>query len=206
MDASERLNNVRIIGTITLVAVLALAIVGMDWVTRVQLLLLGLLIVSQFDFIIGSIIGPTESEKKFGFTGYKLETFQASVYSDYHDYKSGEKGDFFKLFGVFFPAVTGIVAGANLSGDLKDPATAIPKGTLLAIATTFVTYIGYGVMVAGMVFKIILIHLIVLIISLDDFNLFDPFGPFDHFDPFDHFEPFDHFDRFYAIYSICSII
>ena len=45
--------------------------------------------------------------------------------------------------------IIGIVAGANLSGDLKDPATAIPKGTLLAIATTFVTYIGYGLMIGG---------------------------------------------------------
>ena len=144
------IDDVRLIGSITLIVVLLIAIVGMDWVTRVQLLLLGLLIVSQFDFMIGTIIGPAEGEEKYGFTGYKLETLKASIHSDYHNHENpGEKVDFFTLFGVFFPAVTGIVAGANLSGDLKDPAVAIPKGTLLAILTTFLTYIGYGVMIAG---------------------------------------------------------
>jgi hypothetical protein len=34
------------------------------------------------------------------------------------------------------------------SGDLKDPATAIPKGTLLAIGLTYFTYIFYGIVVA----------------------------------------------------------
>ena len=36
-----RLNDIRVIGICTLIAVLVLAIVGMDWVTRVQLGLLG---------------------------------------------------------------------------------------------------------------------------------------------------------------------
>jgi len=49
--------------------------------------------------------------------------------SNFHSNDDGkEKPTFFSIIGIFFPAVTGIVAGANLSGDLKDPGTAIPKG------------------------------------------------------------------------------
>jgi hypothetical protein len=37
------------------------------------------------------------------------------------DKSSGEQHDFFSVFAIFFPAATGILAGANISGDLKDP-------------------------------------------------------------------------------------
>lgn len=62
------------------------------------------------------------------------------------DYRKNET--FFSVFSVFFPAATGILAGANISGDLRDPQQAIPLGTLLAIGITTASYLLFA-FVAG---------------------------------------------------------
>ncbi|MBW2525558.1 MAG: amino acid permease [Deltaproteobacteria bacterium] len=49
--------------------------------------------------------------------------------------------DFTTLFAVFFPAVTGFTAGVAMSGDLKDPRKAIPRGTLGAILVGLLAYL-----------------------------------------------------------------
>ncbi len=48
---------------------------------------------------------------------------------------------FWALFALFFPAVTGIMAGVGLSGELKDPKKQIPRGLLWAIGLTTGIYI-----------------------------------------------------------------
>ncbi len=54
-----------------------------------------------------------------------------------------------KLLGLFFPAVTGIMAGSNRSASLKDTQRSIPKGTLWAIVTTTILYLISALMFAA---------------------------------------------------------
>ena len=49
--------------------------------------------------------------------------------------------NFFFVFTIIFPAFTGLVAGLGLSGDLKNPSKAIPRGTLWATLGGFVVYL-----------------------------------------------------------------
>ncbi|XP_029347410.1 bumetanide-sensitive sodium-(potassium)-chloride cotransporter-like isoform X2 [Acyrthosiphon pisum] len=133
--------NFRALGVVSIIIMSILCCIGMDREAEVQNALLIAIIVGICNVIIGSINGPqTTLAKASGFTGFNMDTFKQNWYSDYRMEK-GVQQSFFTIFAVFFPSVTGIQAGANISGDLKDPSASIPKGTLLSILITITSYI-----------------------------------------------------------------
>ncbi|XP_063066604.1 solute carrier family 12 member 2 [Engraulis encrasicolus] len=134
----DSVNDVRIIGVITVIILLGISVAGMEWEAKAQIFLLFILCSAIVNYFIGSFI-MVESKKPYGFFGYEGTLLWENMGPDFR----GES--FFSVFSIFFPAATGILAGANISGDLADPQLAIPRGTLLAILITGIVYLGVAV-------------------------------------------------------------
>mmetsp|Transcript_17137 Transcript_17137/g.30707 ORF Transcript_17137/g.30707 Transcript_17137/m.30707 type:complete len:903 (-) Transcript_17137:328-3036(-) len=141
----DELNDIRIVGLCLVTVLLVMAYIGTGWVINLQIGLLGLLCGSIISVMLGIFVTPPNESKDF--VGLNSSAFMDNLMPEFRD-----GYDFFQVFAVFFPAVTGIMAGANISGDLKDPSENIPEGTLWAIAVSTVVYmlmaVGIGAVVA----------------------------------------------------------
>uniref|UniRef100_A0AAR2J0X9 Solute carrier family 12 member 2 n=1 Tax=Pygocentrus nattereri TaxID=42514 RepID=A0AAR2J0X9_PYGNA len=136
---TDEINDIRIVGTLTIILLLGISVAGMEWEAKAQIVLLVILLAAIFNYFIGSFI-PMKSKESMGFFGYNVAIMMENMGPDFRDEET-----FFSVFAIFFPAATGILAGANISGDLSDPQLAIPKGTLLAILITGIVYIAVAV-------------------------------------------------------------
>jgi len=56
---------------------------------------------------------------------------------------------FWRVFAVFFPAVTGLMAGISLSGELADATRSIVRGTLAAVLVGFIVYLAIPMALAA---------------------------------------------------------
>lgn len=106
--------------------------IGAGWTIKVQYAILAVLGTALASFYVGTV------------GNFSISEFKTNLLPHYTE---GE--NFFSVFALFFPAVTGIMAGANMSGDLKNPAHSIPRGTLTAVAVTAVVYLSMAFLLAG---------------------------------------------------------
>ncbi|MEY3012520.1 MAG: hypothetical protein RIT45_1255 [Pseudomonadota bacterium] len=119
------LHAIRWIGSLTLVALTALAFLSANLAIKAQYVIMAAIALSLLSLLLGASPVPPET---------------VQLWPD----ASSQPMEL--VFAIFFPAVTGFTAGVAMSGDLKDPLRAIPLGTLTSVGTGMLIYVGLAVL------------------------------------------------------------
>ncbi|MEW5821831.1 MAG: amino acid permease [Cyanobacteriota bacterium] len=112
--------NPHLISISVLVILFFIAYIGAKSAMKIQYFIMAIIAFSLIAFFLGT----------------KADNTQLYFWGSSNDVS------FWTVFAIFFPAVTGISAGASMSGDLKNPRRNLPIGILSAIGLGFIIYIG----------------------------------------------------------------
>ncbi|MBL4848665.1 MAG: amino acid permease [Planctomycetes bacterium] len=117
--------------------ILGVAYVGADWAIKTQFFIMGILVLAIVAFMGGAAML------------FEVDRLKENLAPGYSPTPGGGTYSFWLIFAIYFPAVTGIDAGVNMSGDLEDPAKSLPRGTLAAVGVGFVVYLVQTILCGG---------------------------------------------------------
>lgn len=145
---SPNIHDLQIYGLVVTIILCFIVFGGLKMINRVAPAFLIPVLFSIFCIFVGIFLAK-ENQPAPGITGLSLSTFKDNWSSDYQttniagvpDTEGSIYWSFNALVGLFFPAVTGIMAGSNRSAILKDTQRSIPNGTLAATLTTTALYL-----------------------------------------------------------------
>ena len=121
----------QLIALTAVVFLFALSWVGADLATKFQYLVMVFLILALVSFYVGGL-------QKWD-TQLLIENWSTG----------SDPVNFWILFAIFFPAVTGFTQGVSMSGDLKDPGKSLPLGTFLAVGVSILVYFSVSILFAA---------------------------------------------------------
>ncbi|CAN6446379.1 unnamed protein product [Victoria cruziana] len=145
---SPSLHDLQVYGVVVTILLCFIVFGGVKIINRVAPAFLIPVLFSLFCIFIGIFTAPRHGAPD-GITGLSLHTFKEN-WSPFYQ-RTNRAGipqsdgeifwNFNALVGLFFPAVTGIMAGSNRSASLRDTQRSIPVGTLAATLTTSALYL-----------------------------------------------------------------
>lgn len=131
-----------------LVVCICISLIGASFFSRSGSILFVILAISILSIPLSVLLVNPYTDHKHGdtlYTGFSLSTFSENFLPHFTSGAAGSdspgKQTFKNMFGIFFPATSGIFAGASMSGDLRKPSKSIPQGTLWGLLATVTLYV-----------------------------------------------------------------